>query len=131
MNSKYFNYIKYIFKRFYVFIHERHRQRQRYRQREKQAPFGEPDMLLDSRTLGSRLETKADAQLLSHPGAPTLNFFYTHIVSHLAVEPLQGGLLLLISFYKDLKVSLFSDITRLSILTSSSIYKLCNLEEFS
>ena len=46
------------------------RERQRHRQREKQAPCGEPDVGLDPRTLGSRPEPKADAQPLSHPGAP-------------------------------------------------------------
>ena len=30
----------------------------------------EPDVVLDPRTLGSRPEPKADAQLLSHPGVP-------------------------------------------------------------
>ena len=31
---------------------------------------GEPDMALDPRTPGARPEPKADAQPLSHPGAP-------------------------------------------------------------
>ena len=47
---------------------ERERERQRHRQREKQVPCWEPDIGLDSRTLGSRPEPKADAQPLSHPG---------------------------------------------------------------
>ena len=51
------------------FIHERHRERQRHRQKEKQVPYGEPNPGLDPRTLGSWPEPKADAQLLSHPGA--------------------------------------------------------------
>ena len=34
-------------------------------------PCGEPDVGLDPRTAGSRPEPKADAQPLSHPGAPT------------------------------------------------------------
>ena len=55
-------------KRFYLFIPERQRERQR--QREKQAPLGEPDAGLHPRTLGSRPEPEADAQPLSHPGAP-------------------------------------------------------------
>ena len=56
--------------RFYLFIHQRHRERQRHRQREKQAlPHREPNVELDSRTPGSRPEPKADAQPLSHPGA--------------------------------------------------------------
>ena len=46
------------------------REKQKHRQREKQAPRWEPRAGLDSRTLGSRPERKADAQLLSHPGAP-------------------------------------------------------------
>ena len=47
------------FKRFYLFIHERHtqkarkRERQRHRQGEKQSPCREPDMGLDPRSLGS------------------------------------------------------------------------------
>ena len=58
------------FLRFYLLIHERHRERQRHRQREKLAPHGEPDARLDPRILGSRPEPKPDAQPLSHPGAP-------------------------------------------------------------
>ena len=44
------------FKRFYLFIHERHRERgggQRHRQREKQAPHRKPDMGLDPGSPGS------------------------------------------------------------------------------
>ena len=37
-------------KRFYLFIHERHRERQRHRQREKQAPRKEPDAGLNPQT---------------------------------------------------------------------------------
>ena len=40
---------------------------------EKQAPCGEPDAGLDSRTLESHLEPKADAQLLSPPGVPRVS----------------------------------------------------------
>ena len=45
----------FLFLRFYLFIHERHREeeRQRHRQREKQAPSKEPDVGLDPRTPGS------------------------------------------------------------------------------
>ena len=46
------------------------RGRQRHRQREKQAPCRVPDVELDPRTLRSCPELKADAQPLSHPGAP-------------------------------------------------------------
>ena len=62
----------FFFKRFYLCIHERHRERerQRHRQREKQAPRREPDVGLDPRTPGSRSELKADAQPLGHPGIP-------------------------------------------------------------
>ena len=52
----------------------RYTQRQRHRQREKQAPHGEPDAGLDTRTVGSCLELKMEAQPLSHPGVPLLNF---------------------------------------------------------
>ena len=48
---------------------------QRHRQREKQAPCRNPDVGLHPRTLGSRPELKADAQPLSHPGAPKFLFF--------------------------------------------------------
>ena len=58
------------FLRFYLFTHERHRERQRHRHREKQAPCGESDVGLDSRTPESWCERKAAAQPLSHPGAP-------------------------------------------------------------
>ena len=53
----------------------RERERQRHRQRERQAPRREPDVGLDPRTLGSHPRLKADAQPLSHPGAPCfINF---------------------------------------------------------
>ena len=48
---------------------------------------GAPHAELDPRTLGSRLESKADAQLLSHSGVPpmkyvlkevTIQLFYTY-----------------------------------------------------
>ena len=66
-----FGLLRYIFLRFCLFIHERHRERRRRpRQREKQPPCREPDMGLDPRTPGSQPEPKADAQPLSHPGAP-------------------------------------------------------------
>ena len=48
----------------------RDREGRRHRQREKQAPHGEPDVGLDPRTPGSKPELKADAQPLSHTGAP-------------------------------------------------------------
>ena len=44
------NPISLFFKRFYLFIHERHIEKQRHRQREKQAPCREPDMGLNPRT---------------------------------------------------------------------------------
>ena len=51
---------------------ERERERQRHKQREKQAPHREPNVGLDPGTPRSQPEPKADAQLLSHPGAPGL-----------------------------------------------------------
>ena len=62
--------LRLFFLRFYLFIHERHRERQRHRPREKQAPCEEPDAELDLRTLGSCPELKAEAQPLSHSGIP-------------------------------------------------------------
>ena len=56
---------------FRLFIHERPRERQRHRQREKQTPCRELDVGLDPRTQGSCPESKAEAQPLSHSGAPT------------------------------------------------------------
>ena len=61
----------------------RDRERQRHRQREKQAPHGEPDVRLDLRTLGSRPELKADAQLLSHPGIRQTEVSLINVCSHL------------------------------------------------
>ena len=55
---------KSFFKRFYVFIHERHTKRHRNIDR------GRPAAVLDARTPGSWPEPKADTQPLSHPGAP-------------------------------------------------------------
>ena len=48
--------------------------RQRHRQREKQAPCREPHAGLGPRTPGSHPALKADAQPLSHPGAPRESF---------------------------------------------------------
>ena len=48
------------------------KERQRHRQREKEAPHGKSNAGLDPRTPGSQPEPKADAQPLSHPGAPRL-----------------------------------------------------------
>ena len=53
----------------FLFIHERHTERHRHRQREKQAPHREPNVRPSPRQ-GSYPEPKADAQPLSHPGAP-------------------------------------------------------------
>ena len=54
---------------------ERERERQRHRQREKQAPCRDPNVGLHLRTPGLRPELKADAQPLTHPGAPNLLSF--------------------------------------------------------
>ena len=62
------------FLRFYLFIHERHRERQRHRQREKQVSCKEPDVGLDPGILGPRPEPKADAPPLSPPGTPFPGF---------------------------------------------------------
>ena len=62
----------YFLKILFTYSWETHRERQRHRQREKQAPYVDPYVGLDPRTLGSGPEPKADAQPLSHPGAPWL-----------------------------------------------------------
>ena len=51
-------------------------ERQRHRQREKQTPCREPDVGLDPRTQGSRPESKADTQPLSHSGVPIFYMLY-------------------------------------------------------
>ena len=50
------------------------RDTQRERQREKQASCGEPNVGLDLRIPGSLPEPKVDAQPLSHPGVPIVDF---------------------------------------------------------
>ena len=55
---------------YFIYLFMREKERQRHRQREKQVPWMEPDAGLDPRTSGSRPEPKADAQPLSHLGAP-------------------------------------------------------------
>ena len=55
----------FFFKRFYLFIHERHTERGRDTGRGR-------EMGLDPRTPRSRPEPKADAQPLSHPGVPSV-----------------------------------------------------------
>ena len=62
------------FKKYFIYLFMRDTQKQRHRQREKQASCEEPDVGLNPRTLGSQLELKADAQPLSHPGAPKWTF---------------------------------------------------------
>ena len=65
----------------------RDRERQRHRQREKQAPCREPNAGLDPRTLRSRPEPKADAQPLSHPGAPFLSLSAHHALARAGQAP--------------------------------------------
>ena len=50
----------------YLFMKDIQKKKQRHRQREKQAPYREPDVRLDPRTLGSHPELKANIQPLSH-----------------------------------------------------------------
>ena len=58
---------------------ETEREGQRCRQRERQVPCREPDVGLDPGTAGSRLEPKADAQPLRHPGVPTTCYFLVYL----------------------------------------------------
>ena len=55
------DFILFVCFRFYLFIHERHRQ----------APCREPDAGLDPGTPGSCPGLKVGAELLSHPGIPS------------------------------------------------------------
>ena len=50
----------------------REREKQRHRQREKQAPFREPNVRLDSGSPGSCPGPKANGQPLSYPDTPKL-----------------------------------------------------------
>ena len=59
--------LKIFFKRFYLFIHERHR-----RQREKQAPWRDSDAGIDPGTPGLCPGPKAGGKPLSHPGIPNI-----------------------------------------------------------
>ena len=53
-------------------MRDTHTERHRHRQREKQAPCRKPDAGPDPRTPGSGPEPKAEAQVLSHPGVPSI-----------------------------------------------------------
>ena len=66
---EYISVVSSFFKHF-IYSWETQREKQRQRQREKQASHRKPDVGLDPEILGSRPEPKADAQQLSHPGAP-------------------------------------------------------------
>ena len=57
-----------------LFIMKDTQERGRDTDREKPAPCREPNGELDPRTPGSHPELKADAQPLSHPGAPQISF---------------------------------------------------------
>ena len=61
---------------------QRERKRQKHRQRQKQVPCREPDVGLDPGTPGSHPGRKADAQALSHPGAPSIPFYSPIIFYH-------------------------------------------------
>ena len=64
------------FLRFYLFIHERHRERGAKTQaEEKQAPCRKPDVGFDPGTPGSHPGPKASAKPLSHPGIPNKSSF--------------------------------------------------------
>ena len=107
------------------------KERQRHRQREKQAPQEEPNVGLDSGTPEPCPELKADAQLLSHPGAPVFPFFN---LAHCHI-PGTGGIFiysliyslfiffapLLSHLYRFLKVSLFCVSAKLSLDFNSKL----------
>ena len=65
------------------------RERQRHRQREeKQAPCRKPNVGLDPGNRGSGSEPKADAQLLSHPGAPLTIISVKYLNTYCGVSPI-------------------------------------------
>ena len=95
----------FLFKDFiYLSMRDTERERQRHRQREKQAPCGDPDAGLDPRTLGLRPEPKADAQPLSHLGAPTTYFLRTQTFSYIPLYNNQhqeiDSITILLSIYR-------------------------------
>ena len=82
-----FTFFKFFFK--FLFIYDSHREREREAETQAegeagsmretdvgldQAPCREPDVGLDPGTPVSRPGLKVDAQLLSHPGIPSLEF---------------------------------------------------------
>uniref|UniRef100_A0A8P0T267 Troponin T, slow skeletal muscle n=1 Tax=Canis lupus familiaris TaxID=9615 RepID=A0A8P0T267_CANLF len=62
-------------KRFYLFIHERHRERQRHRQREKQGPCWELDVGLHPRTSCQDLSGRQTFNQLRPLGTPRMSAF--------------------------------------------------------
>ena len=73
----------YLFLRFYLFIHERHKREAETQAEGEAGSLCEPNMGLDPRTLGSCPELKADAQPLSPPGAPYYFHFYCNCNIHI------------------------------------------------
>ena len=51
-------------------MRDTHREAETKAEGEAEGSYREPNVGLNPRTLGSQLEPKADAQPLSHPGAP-------------------------------------------------------------
>ena len=66
-------------------------QREAETQREKQAPYREPDAGFDLGTPGSSPEPKADAQPLSHPGAPMSFLFFFKDFIYLFMRDTERG----------------------------------------
>ena len=54
----------------YLFMRNTQRKAETKAEGEAEGSYREPNVGLNPRTLGSQLEPKADAQPLSHPGAP-------------------------------------------------------------
>ena len=53
---------------------------------EKQAPCGEPNVGLNPRTPGSRPESKADVQPLSHPEIPLISILLKKVLARFFVR---------------------------------------------
>ena len=67
------DYIYLFILKYFMYLSMRDTERERQAEGEA-APCREPDAGLDPRTPGSRPEPEADAQALSHPGAPSVAF---------------------------------------------------------
>ena len=75
------------FLRIYLFIHERYRERGRdIDKREKQVPQGEPDVGLETRTLGSRAWAKGRCSTTEPPRRPSFYYILINYISLMFIK---------------------------------------------